>query len=94
MGNKDYKEVSDFTKDLALAESGDAMGMIGVAHRYYNGIGVNIDRNKSFEWYNKAASEVPMVFGAWPNFFTYREKSSLRIRSKGSECFKKPSGFS
>jgi TPR repeat protein len=64
MGNKDYKEVSDFTKDLALAESGDAMGMIGVAHRYYNGIGVNIDRNKSFEWYNKAAS-IGSADGIW-----------------------------
>jgi uncharacterized protein len=56
MGKSDPKEVSDFTKSLALAESGDVTAMGNIAHWYYNGVGVEINKNKSFEWYTKLAS--------------------------------------
>jgi TPR repeat protein len=56
MEKNDSKEVSDFEKDFDLAETGDAKAMIAVAHRYYYGVGVNVDKSQSFAWYNKAAS--------------------------------------
>ncbi len=64
MGKNDSKEVSDFTKELALAEAGDSKSMIGIAHRYYYGIGVNIDKNESFSWYKKAVS-IGSADGLW-----------------------------
>ncbi len=64
MGKNDSKEVLDFTKELALAESGDAKAMTGVGHRYYHGIGVDIDKNASFAWYKKAAG-VGSPDGLW-----------------------------
>jgi TPR repeat protein len=64
MGRNDSKEVSDFTKELELAEAGDSKSMIGVAHRYYYGIGVNVDKNVSFAWYKKAVS-IGSADGLW-----------------------------
>ncbi len=64
MKKNDIKEISDFKKDLGLAEAGDVKAMIAVADRYYNGFGVSVDKDESFAWCQKAAS-IGSADGLW-----------------------------